>query len=79
MIAEESTFCAIVIDYKAYIGGINVILVYDTITNDLMNPIKMPEWVVKIVSLSKNHILCGLRGGSLIIVDIQKKLNIAEL
>jgi hypothetical protein len=48
-------------------------MVYDTVVNDFCEPIKVPEWVLKMVSVGPNHILCGLRTGILIIVDIEKK------
>jgi hypothetical protein len=62
-----------VIDYKVYIGGIKIILVFDTVTNDFKDNIIMPEWVVKIIPLSSKYILCGLRTGLLIIVDIETR------
>jgi len=33
----------------------------------------MPEWAVKIFPLSSKFILCGLRSGQLIIVDLETK------
>ena len=52
-------------------------MVYDTVVNDFCEPIKVPEWVLKMVALGPNHILCGLRTGILIIVDIEKKKIVA--
>ena len=77
LVAEESTFCGIVIKYRAYIGGSQTIMVYDTVVNDFCEPIQVPEWVLKMVAVSPNHILCGLRTGILIIIDIEKKKIVA--
>ena len=67
------------IDYKVYIGGIKVILIFDTVNNDFKENIPMPEWVVKIVPLSSKFILCGLRSGLLVIVDIENKQSKSSL
>lgn len=78
LIGEVSTFCGITIDYKAYIGCKKGIIVYDTVKNDYIDPIPTPDWVLKIVQLSKTHILCGLRGASIIILNIETRVLVAS-
>ena len=52
-------------------------MVYDTVLNVCCEPIKVPEWVLKMVAIGPNHILCGLRTGILIIVDVEKNKIVA--
>lgn len=53
-------------------------MVYDTVVNDFCEPIKVPEWVLKMVAIGLNHILCGLRTGILIVIDIENNKIVAQ-
>ena len=75
--AEESTYCGIVIKYKVYIGASKTIMVYDPVVNDYCEPIVVPEWVLKMIDVGSNHILCGLRTGILILIDVENKKIVA--
>ena len=70
LLGDFNTYCAVVIDYKVYIGGVNVIHCYDTVSNELKESTLMPEWVLKMVRLEGFKVLCGLRNGQLVTVDL---------